>query len=140
MTQQEPVLLDTSVWVSYLRPSGREDLKSEVRQGLAQGRVYSCSTVNVELLVGARDDQGFARLSDVLRVLPQAPITDDVWEGAARLGYTLRRQGFLAPLPDLLIAQAAIENDLVVWHLDDHFEQIRRFSSLRTRSFLAENV
>lgn len=140
MNHLDPVLLDTSVWVCYLRPRGYEDLKSELRTVLSEGGVYTCWPVNAELLVGARDDEGYARLLELLRALPQVPITEEVWEGASRLGHTMRRQGALIPLPDLLIAQATIERGLTLWHLDDHFEQIGRFSSLRTRSFLGEHL
>lgn len=140
MTEPEPVLLDSSVWVCYLRPSGWDDLKAEVRQVLAQGQVYSCWPVMAELLIGARGDEGFVHLLDVLKVLPQAPITEQVWQNAVRLGHTMRSQGFTVPLPDLLIAQSAIENSLTLWHLDAHFEHVRQFSSLRTSSFLAAGV
>jgi len=43
------------------------------------------------------------------------------------------------PLPDLLIAQAAIDGDLVLWHVDVHFEQMRRHGFLQTLSFLPES-
>ncbi len=55
------------------------------------------------------------------------------------MGYTLRRQGMTVPLPDLLIAQAAIDGDLVLWHVDVHFEQMRRHGFLQTLSFLPES-
>ncbi len=139
MNHPDPALLDTSVWVCYLRPRGHEHLKSQLRTVLSEGGVYTCWPVKAELLVGARDDEGYARLLELLRALPQVPISEEVWEGASRLGHTMRRRGVLIPLPDLLIAQATIESALTLWHLDDHFEQIESFSSLRTRSFLGEN-
>jgi len=64
--------------------------------------------VKVELLVGARDEEDFEQLSRDLEALEEIPIAKEVWLGAARLGYTLRRNGITVPLPDLLIAQLAI--------------------------------
>jgi len=71
-------------------------------------RVFTCWVVKVELLVGARDEEDFEQLSRDLEALEEIPIAKEVWLGAARLGYTLRRNGITVPLPDLLIAQLAI--------------------------------
>ena len=131
-------LLDSSVWVCYLRPGGWEELKAEVRRLLEAGRVVTCWPVIAELLIGARDDQAFTHLQALLRALPRVAISENLWEDAAKLGHTMRMTGLGIPLPDLLISQAAIHSDFILWHIDAHFEQVCRFSSLRTRSFLTE--
>ena len=77
----------------------------------------------MELLGGARNEEAFEQLS---RDLEEIPITKEVWLGAARLGYTLRRNGITLPLPDLLIAQVAIAEKLELWHADEHFKEIKR--------------
>ena len=132
------ILLDSSVWICYLQAHGWEELKATLRRAFVAEQVYTCWVVKAEVLIGARDELGFAQLSETLRVLLEIPVTDRVWEAAARLGYSSRRQGVTIPLPDLVIAQAAITGDLVLWHVDDHFEHLRRRSSLQTRSFLSE--
>lgn len=126
-------LVDSSIWVRYLRSRESEELKAAVQEALARGEVTTCWAVNTELLIGARDEAGLERLLDALRGVPDVPITPVVWEEAARLGHRLRKQGLLMPLPDLLIAQCAIDGDLVLWHADEHFEQMRQHSTLRTR-------
>jgi len=75
--------------------------------------------------VGARDEEAFEQLSKDLEALEEKPITDEVWLGAARLGHTLRRNGITVPLPDLLIAQVAIAEKLVLWRAHEHFERSR---------------
>jgi predicted nucleic acid-binding protein len=130
------ILLDSSVWICYLRPNGWEDLKTAVQQALVAEQVYTCWVVTAEILIGARDERGFTQLFNMLRVLREISLTGQVWEAAARMGYALRRQGITVPLPDLLIAQAAIDGDLVLWHVDEHYERLRRHGSLQTRSFL----
>ena len=132
------ILLDTSTWICYLRPHGWDDLKMAVQQVLTVEQVYTCWVVMAELLIGARDERGFTQLFETLRALPEIPVTDRVWEAAARLGYTLRRRGVTVPLPDLVIAQAAITCDLTLWHVDDHFEYLRRHSPLQTQSFVPD--
>ncbi len=129
----DPLLPDTSAWVNYLRSSGAADLKMAMREALAQGRVAACWVVRTELLVGAKDLGAFDTLREALHGVTDVPITEERWDEAARLGYDLRKQGLLVPLPDLLIAQCAISSGRVVWHADEDFERIRGHSSLRTR-------
>ena len=132
------ILLDTSTWICYLRPHGWDDLKLAVQQVLTVEQVYTCWVVMAELLIGARDERGFTQLFDTLRALPEIPITARIWEAAARLGYTLRRRGGTIPLPDLVIAQAAITGDLTLWHVDDHFEHLRRHRTLQPQSIVPD--
>jgi predicted nucleic acid-binding protein len=132
------ILLDTSIWICYLRPYGWDGLKQAVQQVLTVKQVHTCWVVMAELLIGARDERGFTQLLETLGALPEIPVTDQVWEAAARLGYTVRRRGVTIPLPDLVIAQAAITGDLTLWHVDDHFEHLRRHSTLQTESFVPD--
>lgn len=132
----EPALLDTSIWVRYLRSENWKPLKREAGRLLAEGWGHTCWVVKAELLIGARDEAIFSRLSGILRYLEEVQLTGEVWEEAAHLGHRLRLKGLLIPLPDLLIAQAAISADLVLWHVDEHFEEISQFVALKTRSFL----
>ncbi len=131
-------LLDTSVWVRYFRPGGDEALKAEVSRLLALGEVFTCWVVKAELLVGTRDEGAFDRLLSALEGLPEVELTAGVWESAARLGHRLRRLGISIPLPDLLIAGAALSADLELWHTDEDFERVKAAAPLKTRFFPAE--
>jgi len=126
------MLADTSAWVRYLRPRGSDDLKVAMREALAREQVATCWVIRTELLVGAKDQNAFDVLLEALRGISDVPITEELWELAARLGYGLRKQGLLVPLPDLLIAQCAISSGRVLWHTDQGFERITEHSSLRT--------
>ena len=57
--QHQGVLLDTSIWIRYLRRGGDEDIKAEVKHVHLAERVFTCWVVKAELLVRARDDQAF---------------------------------------------------------------------------------
>lgn len=128
-----PILLDTSIWVRYLRSRGAESLGTAVREALNAGQVATCWVVKAELLVGARDSAAFAQLLEALGGATDVTLSPEVWVEAARLGQQLRKLGILVPLPDLLIAQCAISSQRVLWHTDALFEQIRERSSLQTR-------
>jgi len=104
-----------------------------VKRTLLAERVFTCWVVKLELLVGARDEDAFEQLSiDLEEIL----ITKEMWLGAARLGYTLRRNGITLPLPNLLIAQVAIAEKLELWHADEHFEDIKRVVPFETKAFM----
>ncbi len=66
------------MWICYLRRHGWEDLKTAVQQVLIAEQVYTCWVVTAELLIGVRDEQGFAQLFNTLRVLPEIPLTERV--------------------------------------------------------------
>jgi len=74
--------------------------------------------------------------SSYAEIWKKIPITKEVWLGAARLGYTPRRNGITVPLPDLLIAQVAIAEKLELWHADEHFEEIKRVVPFETKAFM----
>jgi len=129
------ILVDSSVWIHYFRRSGRRQVKEALTEALAKGQVTMCWVVKAELLVGTADDARFRKLNSLLDALPDAPINSGVWQDAARLGADLRRGGVTVPLPDLVIAQAAMRAGIELWHADNHFEEIRKLAPLRTRDF-----
>jgi predicted nucleic acid-binding protein len=129
------VLLDTSVWIRYLRAAGDPSLRAVVDQALATGVVVTCWVVRAELLVGARDEAAFARLAERLLGLEEVALTPALWLEAARLGFRLRQRGILVALPDLLIAQAALQAGIPLWHADADFERLREVVPLQTRFF-----
>ncbi|MDX2217374.1 MAG: hypothetical protein SFY66_29165 [Oculatellaceae cyanobacterium bins.114] len=64
-----------------------------------------------------------------------AELTNQSWQAAARIYFDLRRQGLTVRSPiDCCIAQAALENNLLLIHNDRDFEaiaQVRPLQSLR---------
>jgi len=140
VTRPAGVLLDTSAWIAFFAPIGHEVLKAEVRKALNEERVFTCTVVRTELLVGARDRVAFKKLDELLRALPQAPMDDELWSRAAALGFALRKKGRSMPLPDLLVAEVCRSRSLELWHLDDHYEAMREQVQFSTRSFLGAST
>jgi predicted nucleic acid-binding protein len=61
------------------------------------------------------------------------------WQAAARIYYDLRRRGLTVRSPiDCCIAQAALENDLLLIHNDRDFETIAQVRSLQHVRFQPE--
>jgi len=59
-------------------------------------------------------------------------LTNDSWQAAARIFYDLHRQELTVRSPiDCCIAQATLENDLVLIHNGQDFETIAQVRSLQ---------
>jgi len=103
-------LIDSSVWVEYLRPTGSQKVKERVRGILQKEEAVSCGIVIVEILGGAKNEKEFQTLKDSLTSLPQIPVDERVIERAANWGFLLERKGKNISTTDLFIAAAAYKN------------------------------
>lgn len=122
----ERFLADTSIWIEALRPGGRPEVVSWLREALLREAVVLAPPVKTEILLGARDEKQLAELADTLSALPLLESEHAVWESTARLGFRLRRLGLVVPLVDLLIASWALHYSCVLAHRDRHFNLIAK--------------
>jgi predicted nucleic acid-binding protein len=116
-------LIDSSVWIEYLRPKGSKKVKDRVREILQREEAVSCGVVVVEILRGAKNEKDFQSLHDSLTSLPQIPVDNSVIERASKWGFLLDRKGKTVSTTDLLIAAAAYKNGKLL-HLDHDFQVI----------------
>ncbi|MGL1834077.1 type II toxin-antitoxin system VapC family toxin [Rhodocyclaceae bacterium SMB388] len=133
-------LVDTSVWIDYLRgQSGRHVafLDSLLDNPLATGL---CNAVYMEILQGARDVPSFERLQRYFSTQRFYDFVDarQAHESAAQLLLTCRQKGFtVRSTLDCLIAQCAIEHNLVLLHNDRDYVGLGKCTSnLRQHHFL----
>ena len=125
------ILVDTSVWVEYLRKTGSD---SHVRLRLliaTEAELAITDAVRLEVLAGARDDIHERRLRRLLAravILPTHPAHYDhaaaVYRSCRRRGETIRK------LLDCLIAAVAIQSGVPVLHDDSDFDAMARHSDL----------
>ena len=131
------LLIDTSVWIGVFR-----DRSGQVRQQLetliADREVLLTRFTQLELLQGSINEQEWALLSTYLETQDYIELTIHSWKAAARIYYDLRRQGLTVRSPiDCCIAQAALENNLLLIHNDRDFETIAQVRSLQHLRFQA---
>jgi predicted nucleic acid-binding protein len=129
------LLIDTSVWISVFR-----DRSGQVRQQLetliANREILLTRFTQLELLQGSLNEQEWTILSTYLKVQDYVELRPSSWQAAARIYYDLRRQGLTVRSPiDCCIAQAALENDLLLIHNDRDFETIAQVRSLQNLRF-----
>lgn len=129
------LLIDTSVWISVFR-----DRSGQVCQQLEtlinNREVLLTRFTQLELLQGSLNEQEWTLLSTYLETQDYVELTAHSWQTAARIYYDLRRQGLTVRSPiDCCIAQAAIENNLLLIHNDRDFETIAQVRSLQHLRF-----
>lgn len=118
-------LVDTSVWVDYLRGKATPQVGA-LRELLAGEEIVGVAPIILqEVLQGADSIERFETwrryFSDLLCYTPKDPVESHV--AAARLYQECRRAGKTPRSSnDCLIAQIAIENRLVLLHSDRDFD------------------
>lgn len=126
------VLVDTSVWIEYLR-GAKGPVRDAFVRLLEDGEVGTTDAVVLEVLVGPTDEDAADRLGDLLArgtLLHQESPVDT--ESAAAIYRVCRRHGFTPRSSlDCVIAAVAIRHDVPVLHRDRDFDMIARHAPLR---------
>src|ERR1700723_1438051 len=120
-------LVDTSVWIDYLREKNNTAVKY-FNTLLDEEAPFGITAITYqELLQGARSKSDFDNLVDFLGTQRFYHPQDNVitYQNAAGLYFNCRRKGItIRSTIDCLIAQIAIENNLILLHNDQDFHHI----------------
>ena len=123
------VLIDTSIWIDYFRK--KEPLFEEVENLIEQERVCIVHFIVAEILQGAKSDEEFKILQSATEIFHSLEEQADTWVEAARLSNHLRRTGNPIGLGDCYIATLASQHNAILWTLDKHFKQIKKFLKIK---------
>ena len=120
-------LVDTSVWIAYIRGHDRTHVRF-LRDLLSNPLAVSITPlIYMEILQGARDPTSYDRLQSYFSGQRFVDFDQPVagHEAAARMYVDCRRRGVTVRSSlDCLIAQCAIESDLTLFHHDRDFRNI----------------
>jgi tRNA(fMet)-specific endonuclease VapC len=116
------ILVDTTIWIDFFRARSKNGDRLEML--LMENAVWTCGLVLFELLQGIKSESQKINILGVLASLPHVEMTRKLWQSAAELSILVKKNGVNLPLSDILIAAIAIESDLSVFTLDNHFIQI----------------
>lgn len=131
----EKAIFDTSVWIDYFKNGrSKEAIVLEEYVKSASDNLLLTPTIIQEILQGVRTEQEFSRKK---KVLESYNLLKPDWErtsiDAAKLYFDLRKKGVtIRKSTDCLIAQIAIESNVLLVHLDSDFDLIAKNSPLRT--------
>lgn len=120
-------LVDTSVWIDYFRQSWSRPA-TWLEEILDRGYPFGITgVIYQELLQGADSEASYQRLEAYLSTQvfyhPRDPVESHA--EAARLYFRCRRAGVtIRSSADCLIAQVALENDLMIVHDDRDFDYL----------------
>lgn len=123
-------LADTTVWIEFFR--GKSKVADLIEMLLTENAVCTCGVVMFELLQGIKSEGEKNKILSILATLPYFEMTQQLWRSAAEVSLSLKKHGVSLPLSDIFIATIAVENDLSIYTLDNHFTQI---PNLKLHSF-----
>jgi predicted nucleic acid-binding protein len=121
-------LVDTSVWINYLR--GRPSRSVHSLTQILQARVPFGITgvIYQEILQGSASEADFNKLREYFssqRFFHPRDVLG-TYESAAHLYFSCRQKGVtIRSTLDCLIAQIAVEHDLILLHADRDYEKIQ---------------
>jgi predicted nucleic acid-binding protein len=118
------ILVDSSSWIHFLRPSGDPAVRARVEAALTAGEACWCPLVRLELWNGAAGERDRRILRDFEAVLPELPIDDEVWMKAYELARRARAAGVSVPATDILIAACTRRHGAELETADADFERL----------------
>ena len=133
-------LVDTSVWIDYIQ--GRETAAVELLDELLQNplAVNLNDQIYLEVLQGAKSEESFETLKRYFsgQRFSNFENSRESYASAARLYFDCRRKGITVRSSiDCLIAQCALENELVLLHQDSDYIKIQSVApELKQKHFL----
>ena len=126
----EKLLVDTTVWVKFLRGLDAS-LKEQLGFLVLENRVFTSEIIIMEILRGAKSDKEYSMLYQDFLALPQLVIDHNVWETAWKAAYKLRRNGIYIPMADIIISASAIYHKCTLMHSDKHFNLLAKHTELK---------
>jgi predicted nucleic acid-binding protein len=120
------VLVDSSIWIEYFRGS-----VSDARLDfLIEENLVVVNDLILSELIPALHLRRQRKLIGLLREIARPSLTID-WEDLIQMQIACLRHGInKVGIPDLMIAQHAIQNDLELYSRDRHFKLISRYVPL----------
>ncbi len=126
------ILVDTSVWVDFLR--GADSLESHALHRLIEDDrdIAITGIILTEILQGIKGDREFLATKESLLAFPNfQPKGVETYLQAAQIFRDCRKKGkTVRKTVDCIIAAICIENDLTLLHKDSDFSVIAQCSML----------
>jgi hypothetical protein len=130
-------LVDSSVWIHALRPSGSPAIRGALRPLILSDQVAITEWILLELMTGLLKSEHketlLLRFAPVRRLHFNPVWWEKTWDHAARL----RKRGLSTTAADCLIATVALEHDATLLHCDAGFEAMKAALSLKTCDWTA---
>ncbi|GMR04963.1 MAG: PIN domain nuclease [Thermodesulfobacteriota bacterium] len=127
------ILVDTSVWVDFLRGVNSRERRTLHRLIEDEEDIAITGIILTEILQGIRKDGDFRVIQDYLLEFPDySPKAPETYLKAAGIYRDCRRRGkTVRKTVDCIIAAICIENGLTLLHKDSDFDHIEACTGLK---------
>jgi len=125
-------LVDTSIWIHALRPSGSVAVRERLRPLILNGEVAVTEWILLELMTGLRSSEQKNSLLRWFSPVTRLPFEHAWWEAAWDFAARLRRAGISPTAADCLIATVALKHQAMLVHCDGDFESMKPIIPLVT--------
>ena len=123
----EETLIDTSIWIDYFK-SGSQ---SSLMDNLIKENLLVCNEMILAELIPYLQIKRQTELVALLRQVKRLSLSIN-WHEISQLQYQCLKSGINGVgIPDLVIAQNALQHDCPIYSLDKHFRLIQQVSDLR---------
>ena len=123
------VLVDSSVWIGYFRGAG----PGSVLDSLIDGNLIVVNDLILAELLPALYMRRQRKLINLLKEISRTPVHVD-WDDIVQMQITCLRNGInKVGIPDLIIAQHAMQNGHELFSHDEHFAKLSRHVPLSLR-------
>jgi predicted nucleic acid-binding protein len=116
----QPVLIDSSAWIGFLRDSRISTVADQVEHCLKAHSAALCPVAWMELHRSAQGKRELAELENLRQICLWLEIDSVAWEAAAELSRKARMKGLNCPMADVLIAACAKRHGVALLHQDKH--------------------
>lgn len=127
------VIVDTSVWIDFF--NGKENEYVYKLESLKEKDidVFTTGIIVTEILSGFKEERDIKLTTELLKNLPVVNTAyPETYLNAALIYRTGRKKGItVRKIIDCLIAQIALENNLLLLHKDEDFNRIASFTGLK---------
>lgn len=127
---KDRVLVDTSVWIDFFR-NKETSLRRQVIRVLRDRNAYYTGIIALELYRGARTKKEISILDKLFLSIEKIMEREETHKEAGLMGFELAKKGITIGTVDLLIAQLSLENDLILFTMDQHFKTITNHYPLK---------
>ena len=125
----KPVLIDSSVWIDYFRGSDR--IRTDEFEDLIDNNRICVNDLILAELLPSLYIKKQNEIIDILKSVRNIPLKID-WQEIIELQKLNLKKGINnVGIPDLIIVQNIIQNDISIYSLDKHFQLMAKDQGFR---------
>jgi len=119
-------LIDTSVWIEFFRKRG-SSVSLKIREWLKLNQVFYTGPIIVELYQGAKTTKEIHIIKQLFETINYVDITSAHYHHAGLTSQKAARDGKIFSTIDMVIATVAHDENLSLFSLDHHFQEIAHY-------------